>query len=35
MYSTERCYRKIANLRSNEHYLSRSEDKAWKNLGLN
>ena len=35
MYTTERCYRKIANLRSNEHYLSSSEDKAWKNLGLN
>ena len=36
MYSTERCYRKIANLRSsNEHYLSSSENKAWKNLGLN
>ena len=30
MYSTERCYREIANLRSNEHYLSSSENKAWK-----
>ena len=35
IYPTERCYRKIANLRSNEHYLSSSENNAWKNLGLN